>query len=228
MTSPTPRTHSLPRYTIRKLAHLPNPQDGIDAPTWNPTQVLQFSFVFPESSSHHPLTHVRVGWTEEELTGIFEVQDRYVRCLHTGFQEEVWQDACVEFFCGLENQGYINFEMNCAGGLLCYHIIDATRSDTGFRNFRKLTQEDRQWIRIYPTLAGKIDPEIGESVVWSLHFSVHRDLWLKYLGQFGGSGWRGNFYKCAENNSHPHWISWAPIPTLNFHSPDYFGYFEFE
>ena len=24
-------------------------------------------------------------------------------------------------------------------------------------------------------------------------------------------GWRGNFYKCADESSHPHWASWAPI-----------------
>jgi len=48
------------------------------------------------------------------------------------------------------------------------------------------------------------------------------------------SGWddavrRGNFYKCAEDNSHPHWASWASMGgELNFHLPDRFGWFSFE
>jgi hypothetical protein len=44
-----------------------------------------------------------------------------------------------------------------------------------------------------------------------------------------GVRWRANFYKCAEHNSHPHWLMWAPIdfPKPNFHLPEFFGTLEF-
>ena len=33
-----------------------------------------------------------------------------------------------------------------------------------------------------------------------------------------------NFFKCADDSSHPHWASWAPIgEALNFHQPQYFA-----
>ena len=36
--------------------------------------------------------------------------------------------------------------------------------------------------------------------------------------------WRGNFYKCADESSHPHWASWRPIgEKLDFHTPEFFG-----
>jgi len=44
------------------------------------------------------------------------------------------------------------------------------------------------------------------------------------LADPAGQTWRGNFYKCAEDNSHPHWASWAPIgERLNFHVPEHFA-----
>ena len=41
--------------------------------------------------------------------------------------------------------------------------------------------------------------------------------------------WRGNAFKCADETSHPHWASWAPIgEALNFHAPGWFGDLDFE
>ena len=34
---------------------------------------------------------------------------------------------------------------------------------------------------------------------------------------------RANVYKCGDRTSHPHWMSWNPVRTLNFHAPDEFG-----
>lgn len=38
-----------------------------------------------------------------------------------------------------------------------------------------------------------------------------------------GRIWTANFQKCADETSHPHWVSWMPLPELNFHLPDFFG-----
>jgi len=44
-----------------------------------------------------------------------------------------------------------------------------------------------------------------------------------------GTIWRSNFYKCADESSHPHWLTWAPInfPRPSFHIPEFFGTLEF-
>jgi len=49
------------------------------------------------------------------------------------------------------------------------------------------------------------------------------------LGAPSGQIWRANFYKCADESSHPHWGSWADIgERLDFHQPECFGEIIFE
>ena len=52
-----------------------------------------------------------------------------------------------------------------------------------------------------------------------------------YIGTIGdvrGQTWRGNFYKCGDHTSHPHWASWSPIgEQLDFHQPEFFGELRF-
>jgi hypothetical protein len=40
---------------------------------------------------------------------------------------------------------------------------------------------------------------------------------------------KGNFYKCGDKTSVPHFLSWNPIilPSPDFHRPDFFGEFSF-
>jgi ribosomal protein S8E len=44
-----------------------------------------------------------------------------------------------------------------------------------------------------------------------------------------GAIWRANFYKIAENNSNPHYITWNRIENHvpDFHLPNYFGRINF-
>jgi hypothetical protein len=42
--------------------------------------------------------------------------------------------------------------------------------------------------------------------------------------------WRANFYKCGDQTSHPHWLTWAEVdcPQPNFHLPRFFDRLAFE
>ena len=44
-----------------------------------------------------------------------------------------------------------------------------------------------------------------------------------------GVGWRANLYKCADDSSHPHWLTWAHVdnPTPDFHLREFFGILRF-
>jgi hypothetical protein len=120
--------------------------------------------------------------------------------------------------------------MNCGGALLSYFITDATPLGNGFAAYTPLTAEDGRKVTIRPSLPATIDPEWDQSVCWTLQFRIPFALLEKYMGcpvSSPSMNWRGNFYKCAENNSHPHWASWQPLPELNFHQPGYFGSLEF-
>jgi hypothetical protein len=127
--------------------------------------------------------------------------------------------------------GYFNFEFNCGGAFLCGHIVDPTRTKVGFKQFTKVPGEIGQQIQVRASLPRVVEPEIAEPVLWSLQFYIPFALLEKYVGLLGdrsGQTWRGNFFKCAEENSHPHWAAWSPVDELNFHLPRCFGTLRFE
>ena len=204
---------------------------GWDDPAWQHAETAEVAYFYPQSSDHHPHTRVRLLYDRSGIHGIFQVQDQYVRCLHSGYLEDVWQDACVEFFVKPKpTAGYFNFEMNCGGALLSYYIVDPTPVLDAFVDYMPLPPEDGHQVLIRTTLPAIVDPEIATPVTWTLQFFVPFALLEKYVGPLGnvaGQEWRANFNKCAHNNSHPHWASWNPLPEFNFHYPQGFGVIRF-
>lgn len=185
----------------------------------------------PQSSAHRPRTLARLAHDTQNIHGRFEVEDRFVRCTRTGYGSEVWKDSCVEFFVEPKpGRGYFNFEFNCGGAFLVNHIVDPTRTPEGFRQFTRLPEAEAKVIQVRTTLPAVIEPEITGPVAWTLEFSIPFSLFERYVGPVGevaGQMWRGNFFKCAEDNSHPHWAAWSPVDEFNFHLPRCFGQLRF-
>jgi hypothetical protein len=160
------------------------------------------------------------------------VKDRFVRCTRTNYGDEVWKDSCVEFFVQPKpDRGYFNFEFNCGGAFLCCHITDPTRTKDGFKKFQKIPSDFGNKIKVRSTLPLRTAPEITRQVDWSLQFSIPFAVLENFVGALGevcGQTWHGNFFKCAEEVSHPHWASWSPVDEFNFHLPRCFGTIHFE
>ena len=196
-------------------------------PIWTQAETLEVAHFRPEGSNHRPKTSARMLYDAKGLYGIFRVQDRYVRCLRTQYFDPVWKDSCVEFFAQPEpDRGYFNFEFNCGGAFLCMHITNPERTPDGFKEFVKVPAAIGQTIQVRSSLPQRIDPEIITPVVWTLSFFIPCTLFEHYLGPLGGLAgqvWRGNFFKCADESSHPHWASWSPVDEFNFHRPNCFG-----
>ena len=154
-----------------------------------------------------------------------------MRCLRTQYHDPVWKDSCVEFFAQPKpDRGYFNFEFNCGGAFLCCYITNPERTPDGFKEFIKVPAGIGQTIRARSSLPQRIEPEITEPMVWTLGFFIPFALFEHYLGPLGaltGQVWRGNFFKCAKENSHPHWASWSPVDEFNFHRPNCFGWLRF-
>ncbi len=182
----------------------------------------------PESSGHHPRTSCVLAYDRTGLYGRFFVQDRYVRSVATEFQDMVCKDSCVECFIAPDGgEGYLNIEINAGGTLLAGHVIDPSREAHGpLKKVERLTPEQGARIRRYPTLPPVVDPEIQEPISWEMGFYLPFDLMAELFGSkipTSGTCWKGNFYKCAEKISHPHWASWSPTRAFNFHDPEIFG-----
>jgi len=218
-------------FVIRRTATPPSLDGAWESPVWAQAETLDVgNFYGP--GRHRPETQVRTLYDEDALYVLFRVTDRFVRCTRTRYQEAVHKDACVEFFVKPRpDKGYLNFEVNCGGALVLKYIVDPERTADGFAAYEDVPWEQASQLRIYHSLPVVVEPEIAGPIDWTVEYAIPRALLETYagpLGLFGGSEWRGNFYKCAEDNSHPHWASWAPIgEILNFHQPDRFGLLRF-
>lgn len=144
---------------------------------------------------------------------------------------DVWKDSCVEFFVQPKSaKGYFNFEFNCGGAFLVCYIVDWTRTVTMFKDFTRVPEPLAKNVSVKSSLPKVVDPEIQEPCDWTLGFFIPFSLLEHYVGPLGkieGQTWRGNFFKCADETSHPHWASWSPVDELNFHLPRCFGDLEF-
>jgi hypothetical protein len=218
---------------VRRVA-APVPLDAEwGAPEWLGATPLEVNQFHPAGSAHRPRTQARLVYDAHALYGIFSVEDCYVRCVHVGFQSDVYEDACVEFFVQPKaDQGYFNFEMNACGQLLCGYVEDPTRLPGGdLMKSERLPENLGRLVQVRGAFSAPVPEEIPHPIEWNLAFRIPLEVMEHYIGPLGdpqGQKWRANFNKCAENNSHPHWATWSPIGNdLNFHQPDKFGLLKF-
>lgn len=219
-------------YTIRHCATPPQLAADWEDPVWQAAETLQVSHFLPQSSDHHPETFARLLYDDSGLHGIFCVRDRYVRCIRPNYFDQVWKDSCVEFFVRPKaTGGYFNFEFNCGGAHLCCYITDSRIKDGWFAEAVKLPPTVGQKVKAKASLPRIIDPELTVPTNWTLQFFIPFSVLEEYAGPLGdicSQTWHGNFFKCAEDVSHPHWAAWAPVSEFNFHLPDCFGDISFE
>lgn len=203
-----------------------------DGPVWSRAEPLEIASFRPEGSSHRPRTLCKLLYSSSAIHGLFRVEDRYVRCVHTGFQSEVYEDSCVEFFVQPRiEKGYFNFEFNCGGAMLASYVTDPERVDGRLKAHTTLTRESCSKILLYHSQPETVDVEIEDDLTWYIEFSIPFALFAEHVGSLGkvtGQVWRANFYKCGDATSHPHWGAWAPIDERNFHLPASFGRIRFE
>ena len=220
------------RYNVFFTEVVPDARKLWDGEVWRRAELLDVNCWRPEGGGHRPWTQCRLLYDEQNLYGIFRVEEQGVRCVHTGFQSEVWKDSCVEFFVQPKGVGgYFNFEFNCGGALLSSYVTNPARANGRLQEFVPLTPDDDGRIRRFAGLPSVVEPEIAGPLVWRLEFSLPLALLAKYAGPFGavtGQIWRANFYKCGNETSHPHWLSWRPLAGRNFHDPSSFGQLVFD
>ena len=140
------------------------------------------------------------------------------KAVYTAYNEPVYTDSCLEFFCDWLGDGrYINMEMNANGTLL---------SCVGADRHARTPIADLSGGEIF-TVKGEI-----LDGCWQVTAAIPTALLCKILGvetiPFGkGYTFRGNFYKCGDETPVPHYGMWSPVGTEkpDFHRPEYFGDF---
>lgn len=218
-------------YNISRTAVRPELRGLWGGPVWSEAPFLHIDQFRSESTSHRPLVLCKLLYDDSCLYGLFLVRDRYVRCIHTRFQDPVYEDSCVEFFVqpGTEG-GYFNFEFNCGGALLASYVTNPTRADGQVAEATPLSMDEGRQVKVFGSLRPHMENEIESEIMWYLEFAIPFALLEGHVGSLGkveGREWRGNLYKCGNKTSHPHWASWSPLSERNFHAPRDFGVLRF-
>jgi hypothetical protein len=218
-------------YCLYPVRHTPEFKGLWAQEAWGWAPVMEIGHFRPEGSDHRPRVQAKLLYDRDGIHGLFRVRDRYVRSVHTRFQDPVYEDSCVEFFVLPKGAaGYFNFEFNCGGALLASYIVDPTRTDTGFRDFTLLSEDDCRQVMIHHSMPRVVEAELVAETTWYLEFCVPLGLLETYAGPLrmkAGELWRANLYKCGDRTSHPHWAAWSPLRERNFHMPDCFGEIRF-
>ncbi len=213
-------------YTINKVDALPD-FDPAD-PIWEKAVTGKYEYWHERSSDHHPETTVKALHNGNDIMICWQVKDRYVRIAHVALNSMVCEDACVEAFLQplALDKGYFNLEINAGTCTHSSYIRDWTRAPGGFSDFEYISKDNIRKLTIKGNLPQMIDPEITEETDWWIIVRIPRVYIENIFGPIGdlsGQQWKGNFTKCADCSSRPHWGALMPIdPALNFHSPKYF------
>jgi hypothetical protein len=174
---------------------------------------------------YHPEVTVQIAFNEDELFLQYHVVEQSVKADITESNGRVWTDSCVEFFLSPEgNDEYYNLEMTCIGtALLGYKGsgVPAVRA----------TGDQIATIRRISSLGNSPFHERKETTEWKITIAIPWEVYFKHdIKPVSGKKMRGNFYKCGDELSVPHFVSWTKIKTEkpNFHAPEFFGGLEFE
>jgi hypothetical protein len=195
------------------------------SPPWSTAEGVSLGHAMGEAPEHRPAVSTKLLYDEKYLYLSFLVEDRYVIATARRHQDPVCIDSCVEFFFtpGVElEEGYFNVEVNCGGTVLLHHQLERGKSQIAFPD----ESIDRMEVR--HSLPRLVSPEIVEPVTWTVRYRLAFDD-LESIAPVRRPGpgvvWRGNFYKCADRCSHPHWLTWAKVDRIapDFHRKEYFG-----
>ena len=217
-------------YNINKIPDPISIDSKWDKSTWKNIDSLAISSDNGWGPSYKPRTEAKLSYDDENLYVIFRVEDRFLKCVTKKHNGLVWRDSCVEFFFLPNLFGpphYFNLEVNCAG-FVYMAFQRVPRID-----FDLISVRDIESIEIAHSHKDPVKKEIEHSIKWTVEYRLPFQLLKKYADiniPTKGVAWKANFYKCAENNSHPHWLSWNEIdhPEPNFHLPEYFGTLRFK
>jgi len=197
---------------------------------WSETKAEKITNYMGDKPSHFPDAQFKVRYDSKNIYVIFQVKDQYVKAKAKKLQGKIWEDSCVEFFFtpGPDiSRGYFNLETNCKG----IFLLGCTQNFPGKRGSVDLS--DCKRITVAHSFQKDVETEISEPTTWYIEYAIPFEMLNKYIKvdqPSKGVRWRANFFKCGDETSHPHWLTWNKViyPKPKFHLPQYFGLLEFQ
>ncbi|WP_029903452.1 carbohydrate-binding family 9-like protein [Prevotella sp. 10(H)] len=163
----------------------------------------------------HNDTHLFLQYFVEEDEILAEV---------TEDNDRVCTDSCIEFFVSFGAPYYYNLEVSCIGtAMMAYREMGEEKVYA--------PMEVLASIKRYPSQGREPFGKIRGDFKWDILLIIPVSaFWQSGLESFKGVKAEANFYKCGDNLTLPHYLSWQRIKSEspNFHLPAFFGEIHFE
>ncbi len=174
--------------------------------------------------SYRPVVKFRIGHVSNQIWLKYYVQEKHILAQETQTNGDVYKDSCVEFFLSLDGKNYYNFEFNCIGTI---HI----GYGPGRHSRTPVPSATAEKIQIESSLGNQPFAEKTGNFEWEIMIRIPLECFafsqIDALDQKMASA---NFYKCGDETSEPHYVTWNPVGTASpdYHRPEYFGKVQFE
>ena len=175
--------------------------------------------------SYKPEVKFKIAYCQDQILLKYYVNEENIMAKETRFNGDVYKDSCVEFFISTKgNETYYNFEFSCIG---IPHVGYGPE-----RTGRVLTNpEILKLIKVRSSLGNQPFEEKTGGHQWEMMIIIPA-VCLSHDKElvFKGLKANANFYKCGDETSKPHYVTWNPIGTKtpDYHQPSYFGELSFE
>ena len=174
---------------------------------------------------YKPGVKFKIAYCQDQILLKYYINEEIIRAKETRVNGDVYKDSCVEFFISINrNNTYYNFEFNCIGvPHLGYRPAQAANT--------LIDPEILKLIKVRSSVGNQPFEEKTGGHQWEMMIVIpkeclthDKDIELKGLKA------RANFYKCGDETSKPHYVTWNPIgtETPDYHQPEYFGELTFE
>lgn len=181
------------------------------------TQIERIDIMnYPWGSDYMPHTSAWLYRVEGE--GFYlkmRCEENEPKAVYKEANDPVYKDSCMEFFANFypedEKAGYMNFEMNSNGAILCEYGHPGDRfylKDKGFDYPKPIaTKGEGYW---------EVELMIPDTLIQAVYGHDH----MTTSGRI-----KGNFYKCGDETHTAHYGCWNPIENEYpaFHKPEFFG-----
>jgi len=177
-----------------------------------------------EEFSYKPDLKFRIGHTGKEIWLKYYVKENHILAREVNVNGAVHKDSCAEFFISVDGKNYYNLEINCIGTIHLAH--GPGRGDRKFVNPKIIKK-----IHVKSTLGNKPFEERSGNFEWEMMIRFPATCFaFDNIESLNGLKATANFYKCGDDTTKPHFVTWNPVGTENpdYHRPEFFGKVEFE
>jgi len=174
--------------------------------------------------NYKPNVNFSIAYGAHEIYLKFYVVEDYFKAEKTETNQMVCEDSCVEFFVSPVDDGiYYNLEFNGIGTCL---LGTGTARENSTRADASIISK----IRSMSSVGDKPVKERKGEFSWTLTLAIPFEVFFHHkVEDLRGKTFRANFYKCGDELTVPHYITWNPVGTEkpDYHQPGYFGMLKF-